>query len=41
MALCIEAGKPITDAEGEVSRLIDTFQIAAEEPPVYEESCRH
>ena len=31
MALCIEAGKPITDAEGEVSRLIDTFQIAAEE----------
>jgi acyl-CoA reductase-like NAD-dependent aldehyde dehydrogenase len=31
MALCIEAGKPINDAEGEVSRLIDTFQIAAEE----------
>ena len=30
-ALCIEAGKPINDAEGEVSRLIDTFQIAAEE----------
>ena len=31
MALCIEAGKPINDAEGEVTRLIDTFQIAAEE----------
>jgi acyl-CoA reductase-like NAD-dependent aldehyde dehydrogenase len=30
-ALCIEAGKPINDAEGEVTRLIDTFQIAAEE----------
>lgn len=30
-ALCIEAGKPIRDAEGEVSRLIDTFRIAAEE----------
>jgi acyl-CoA reductase-like NAD-dependent aldehyde dehydrogenase len=30
-ALCIEAGKPIKDAEGEVTRLIDTFQIAAEE----------
>ncbi|TIX51862.1 aldehyde dehydrogenase family protein [Alteraurantiacibacter aquimixticola] len=30
-ALCIEAGKPIKDAEGEVSRLIDTFRIAAEE----------
>ncbi|MBV1878164.1 MAG: aldehyde dehydrogenase family protein [Pseudomonadales bacterium] len=30
-SLCIEAGKPIKDAEGEVSRLIDTFQIAAEE----------
>jgi len=30
-SLCIEAGKPIRDAEGEVSRLIDTFQIAAEE----------
>ncbi len=29
--LCIEAGKPITDAEGEVTRLIDTFRIAAEE----------
>jgi acyl-CoA reductase-like NAD-dependent aldehyde dehydrogenase len=31
MALCIEAGKPINDAEGEVTRLIDTFRIAAEE----------
>ena len=31
MALCIEAGKPINDAEGEVTRLIDIFQIAAEE----------
>lgn len=30
-ALCVEAGKPINDAEGEVSRLIDTFRIAAEE----------
>ena len=30
-ALCIEAGKPIKDARGEVSRLIDTFRIAAEE----------
>ena len=29
--LCVEAGKPINDARGEVSRLIDTFQIAAEE----------
>jgi acyl-CoA reductase-like NAD-dependent aldehyde dehydrogenase len=31
MALCIEAGKPINDARGEVSRLIDTFRVAAEE----------
>lgn len=31
MSLCIEAGKPIKDAEGEVTRLIDTFEIAAEE----------
>ena len=31
MALCIEAGKPIKDSEGEVTRLIDTFQVAAEE----------
>ncbi len=30
-ALCIEAGKPIKDSRGEVSRLIDTFQIAAGE----------
>ena len=31
LALCIEAGKPIKDARGEVVRLIDTFRIAAEE----------
>ena len=31
MALCIEAGKPIRDARGEVTRLIDTFRIAAGE----------
>lgn len=31
LALCIEAGKPIRDAEGEVTRLIDTFKVAAEE----------
>ncbi|MEM1300669.1 MAG: aldehyde dehydrogenase family protein [Pseudomonadota bacterium] len=30
-ALCVEAGKPIKDAEGEATRLIDTFRIAAEE----------
>ncbi len=30
-ALCIEAGKPIKDARGEVTRLIDTFRIAAAE----------
>ncbi len=30
-SLCVEAGKPINDAEGEVTRLIDTFRIAAEE----------
>jgi acyl-CoA reductase-like NAD-dependent aldehyde dehydrogenase len=30
-ALCIEAGKPIRDARGEVTRLIDTFRIAAGE----------
>ena len=30
-SLCVEAGKPIADAEGEVGRLIDTFRIAAEE----------
>lgn len=31
MALCVEAGKPIRDSRGEVTRLIDTFRIAAEE----------
>ena len=31
MTLCIEAGKPIKDARGEVTRLIDTFRYAAEE----------
>ena len=31
LALCIEAGKPIADARGEVTRLIDTFRIAAGE----------
>ena len=31
LALCIEAGKPINDARGEVTRLIDTFRIAAGE----------
>jgi acyl-CoA reductase-like NAD-dependent aldehyde dehydrogenase len=30
-ALCIEAGKPIRDSRGEVTRLVDTFRIAAEE----------
>ena len=30
-ALCVEAGKPIRDARGEVTRGIDTFRIAAEE----------
>ncbi len=30
-SLCVEAGKPLNDAEGEVTRLIDTFRIAAEE----------
>ncbi len=30
-SLCIEAGKPIKDARGEVTRLIDTFRIASEE----------
>src|SRR3546814_6017252 len=29
LALCIEAGKPIRDARGEVTRLINTFRIAA------------
>jgi acyl-CoA reductase-like NAD-dependent aldehyde dehydrogenase len=31
LSLCIEAGKPIKDSRGEVTRLIDTFRIAAEE----------
>src|SRR5262249_7163354 len=31
LALCIEAGKPIRDSRGEVTRLIDTFRIGAEE----------
>ena len=31
LALCIEAGKPINDARGEVTRLVDTFRIAAGE----------
>ncbi len=30
-SLCVEAGKPIKDARGEVTRLIDTFRVAAEE----------
>ncbi len=30
-ALCVEAGKPIKDARGEVTRLIDTFNLAADE----------
>ncbi|MDZ4657408.1 MAG: aldehyde dehydrogenase family protein [Bythopirellula sp.] len=29
--LCLEAGKPIRDSRAEVSRLIDTFRVAAEE----------
>lgn len=29
--VCIEAGKPIRDARGEVTRMIDTFRTAAEE----------
>jgi len=31
LALCIEAGKPIKDARGEATRLIDTFRVGAEE----------
>ena len=34
-ALCIEAGKPIRDARGEVTRLVDTFRVAAEECDAY------
>ena len=30
MTLCIEAGKPIKDSRGEVSRLIDTFRVAVD-----------
>ncbi len=30
-ALAVEAGKPIRDARGEVTRLVDTFRVAAEE----------
>jgi len=30
-ALCVEAGKPIRDSQGEAERLIDTFRIAADE----------
>ncbi|MCA8943738.1 MAG: aldehyde dehydrogenase family protein, partial [Planctomycetes bacterium] len=29
--LCVEAGKPIKDSRGEVTRLIDTFKVAAGE----------
>jgi acyl-CoA reductase-like NAD-dependent aldehyde dehydrogenase len=31
VTLAVEAGKPIRDARGEVTRLIDTFDVAAEE----------
>ncbi|AKF81090.1 aldehyde dehydrogenase [Myxococcus fulvus 124B02] len=31
LVLCIEAGKPLRDARGEVTRLIETFKAAAEE----------
>lgn len=30
-ALCVEAGKTIKDSKGEVTRLVDTFRVAAEE----------
>lgn len=30
-SLCVEGGKPLKDAKGEVTRLIDTFRIAASE----------
>lgn len=30
-SLCVEAGKPIKDSRGEVTRLIETFQIAVDE----------
>lgn len=31
LSLCVEAGKPIKESRGEVTRLIDTFKIAARE----------
>jgi acyl-CoA reductase-like NAD-dependent aldehyde dehydrogenase len=31
LGLCAEAGKPIRDSRGEVTRLVDTFRVAAEE----------
>jgi acyl-CoA reductase-like NAD-dependent aldehyde dehydrogenase len=31
LGLCIENGKPIRDARGEVTRLVDTLRVAAEE----------
>jgi len=31
LVLCLEAGKPLRDARGEVGRLIETFKAAAEE----------
>src|SRR5690348_14327466 len=30
-ALCVEAGKPIKDSQGEAERLIDTFRVASDE----------
>jgi acyl-CoA reductase-like NAD-dependent aldehyde dehydrogenase len=33
LALCIEAGKPIRDARGEVSRLVDTSNWASRRAP--------
>jgi hypothetical protein len=41
LANCIEAGKPIKDSRGEVSRLIDTFRIAAEESVRIDDKVRH
>src|SRR3546814_17164666 len=32
LALCIEAGKPIRDARGHDTRLIDTFRLAPGDP---------
>lgn len=31
LTLCVEAGKPLRDSRGEVTRLIDTFRVAAAE----------